>query len=141
MHRDLCQQLLADEVTACNRGRLRARLANDVLLDEDGRVVFEVETQYGRQVLTLQGDNYDAEPLGLSAIDPDTRQPLPEDRWPARLRSGLHPITQEPWYCMRGLAEYYIHPSHVSESWDQDRVARRLEVVIGHLLDRMEVPA
>lgn len=141
MHRDLCQHLLAQEVAAANRGHLRGRLAADVLLDGTTAVV-DVQAPDGRHLLALSGDNYNAEPLDLMAIDRTTREPLAEAGWPARLLFGSpHPVTQRPFCCVRGLAAYYIHPSHLEERWDRDRAGRRLDVLLGHLLDRMEVPA
>lgn len=143
MHRDLCARLLAEEVAACNRGYLRRRLGHDVELEGEGTVLVRVEVPAGaRYVLALTGDNYNAEPLSLAALDPETGEPLSEERWPTRLRFGSpHPVTKRPWSCTRGLAEYYTHFSHVKESWDADRVARRLEVLVGHLLNKMDVPS
>jgi hypothetical protein len=142
VHRELCRRLLAEEVAACNRGRLRQRLRHDVELEGDYTVVVRVDVPAGaRYVLALTGDNYNAEPLSLGVLDPETGEPLPEEGWPPRLRFGSpHPVTQRPWSCTRGLAEYYMHYSHVGESWDADRVARRLEVLVGHLLNKMDVP-
>jgi hypothetical protein len=143
MHRELCCRLLAEEVAACNRGHLRERLRHDVVLEGEGTVLVRVDVPGGAQhLLALTGDNYNAEPLSLSVIDPVTREPLPEERWPEHLRFGSpHPVTGTPWSCTRGLAEYYVHFSHVQESWDADRVRRRLEVLLGHLLSKMGVPS
>jgi hypothetical protein len=138
----LCRRLLEEEVAACNRGHLRRRLRDDVTLEGDGTVLVRVAGPDGRPyLLALTSDNYNAEPLSLSAVDPETREPLPEEGWPEFLRFGSpHPVTGCPWSCTRGLAEYYIHHSHVSESWDVDRTRRRLEVLLGHLVDKMRVP-
>src|SRR4051812_17487471 len=69
VHRAFCQRLFAEEVAACNRGPLRRRLGRDVELDGPGTVVVQVEAPAGfPHVLTLTGDNYNAEPLSLMAV-------------------------------------------------------------------------
>ena len=30
----------------------------------------------------------------------------------------LHPATQRPFICMRGVLEYHTHPSHISDPWE-----------------------
>ncbi len=143
MHRALSKALLAEEVAVGNRGRLRVRLPSDLVL-EDATVFVTVAnaTDAPLHVLTLTGDNYNAEPLHLAAVHPKTHELLSEEAWPVGLRFGSpHPVYQRPFCCLRGLADYYTHPSHLQERWDRDRPGRRLDVVVGHLLDRMGVPA
>lgn len=141
MHVALCTQLLAEEVAASNRGHLRRRLLSDLELDGT-TVLVDVQDEHGRHLLALTGNNYNTEPLSLTVVDRDTREPRPEERWPVGLRFGSpHPVTQEPFCCLRGLAEYYTHPSHLKERWDRDRAGRYLDVVLGHVLDRIRVPA
>jgi len=143
MHRELSKGLLADEVALGNRGQLRRRLGSDLVL-EDATVFVTVAdaADSALHMLALTGENYNAEPLDLTAVHPKTRGFLSEEEWPVGLRFGSpHPVHQRPFCCLRGIADYYTHPSHLQERWDRDRPGRRLDIVIGHLLDRMGVPA
>jgi hypothetical protein len=141
MHVALCMQLLGEEVTASNRGHLRGRLAADLVLDGT-TVLVDAQDAQGRHLLALTGDKYNTDPLSLAVVDRETRKPLPESSWPVGLRFGSpHPVTKKPFCCLRGVAEYYTHPSHLTERWDRDRAGRYLDVVVGHLLDKMGVPA
>jgi hypothetical protein len=143
MHQELSKALLAQEVALANRGELRRRLPSDLVL-EDATVFVTVANAADSplHMLALAGENYNAEPLHLTAVHPETRGFLSEEDWPVGLRFGSpHPVHQRPFCCLRGIADYYTHPSHLQERWDRDRPGRRLDVVIGHLLDRMGVPA
>jgi hypothetical protein len=139
MHRDLSRRLLGEEVAAGNRGDLRRRLLSDLSIHAD-TVLVDVEDANGPHLLALTSMNYNAQPLSLAVVDRGDHTPLGEGRWPVRLRFGSpHPVTGGPWCCTRGLAEYYTHFSHLQERWDRDRAGRRLDVLVGHLLDRMGV--
>jgi hypothetical protein len=139
VHRQLCEQLLREEVNFANTRPVRARLAGDVQI-EDLAVLVDV-TQQGRTYrLALSGDNYNAEPLSLSVRDIANGATLGQEGWPPSLSGGIHPVTNAPFCCIRGVAEYYIHPSHLQERWDQHRRALRVDVLVGHILDKMGAP-
>jgi hypothetical protein len=140
MHRELCHQLLAEEVATVNRGHLGKRLPEDVRL-EGTRVLVSVQADDCKFLLALDGPNYNAEPLHLHVLDEDGIEVVEEDGWPAGLRFGSpHPVLGGAWCCLRGLAQYYVHSSHCTERWDAQRPGLRLEVLLGQLLDRMKVP-
>jgi hypothetical protein len=138
MHRTLCEQLLSKELAYANGRPVRARLADDLRLDGT-TVLADVAQDGSRYRLALSGENYNAEPLALSVRDPDTDAVLDAAGWPPNLNGGIHPVTEAPFCCIRGVAEYYIHPSHLQERWDQHRGALRLDVLLAHVLDKMGV--
>ncbi len=139
MHHTLCQKLLAEEMLLANTRPVRARLADDLSLN-DLTVLVPVHHGDRAYQLALTGKNYNATPLSLAIRDPGTGQDLGQEGWPSNLSGGIHPVTQLPFCCIRGLAEYYIHPSHLAERWDQHRATHRLDVLLGHLLNKIGVP-
>ena len=48
--------------------------------------------------------------------------------------AGVHPVTGEPFACVRGTWEYYLHTSHHQERWDAHRPRLRLADLLDHLL-------
>jgi len=50
------------------------------------------------------------------------------------LAAGVHPVTGEPFACVRGTWEYYLHTSHHQERWDAHRPRLRLADLLDHLL-------
>jgi hypothetical protein len=140
MHRRLCEQLLAEEVAVANGGALRRRLIDDVRLDAT-RALVAAEARGCPMLFAFDGTNYNAEPLGLSVIDPSSHEPLPAGEWPEGLCGGEHPSLHRPFACLRGLYEYHVHFSHLQDTWDLHRYALRFDVVVGHVLNRAGVPA
>jgi len=135
VHRSLVNELIAEEV---ERARADDLLRERVRLEHEGTRVLAHARRPDRDVLlALDGPNYNAEAFALMALDPQTREPLPGPSWPPGLAfGGDHPVLVRPWSCLRGTYEYYRHPSHVAESWDQDRYGRELPTLLRHLLDK-----
>lgn len=86
--------------------------------------------------ICLNGDNYDTEPFSLTVVDSQC-QPVPQSIWPSGLAHSIHPVTNQPFACLRGLAEYFSHPSHCQESWDQHRGRIHLVDLISHILKKV----
>lgn len=87
--------------------------------------------------ICLTGDNYDTEPFSLTVIDIQS-QPVPESMWPHGLAHGtIHPVTHQPFACLQGLKEYFNHPSHSNECWDQYRGRIRLVDLVSHILNKV----
>lgn len=139
MHRSLVKALIAEEV---ERVQLDDLLRDRVQLEQRSTRVLARAGEPDREVLlTLDGPNYDAEPFQLMALDPTNEEPLAGTAWPGALAfGGDHPVLVRPWSCTRGTYEYYKHPSHVAESWDQDRHRRDLPTLLRHLLNKAGCP-
>jgi len=86
--------------------------------------------------IALDGPNYDTEPLGLSVVDL-TGVRVTRERWPNGLFHSDHPVTGQPFACLRGLAEYFAHPRHPNECWDQFRGRIHLVDLISHILSKV----
>ena len=69
--------------------------------------------------LRLLCDNWNDLPpaVSLHAADGTFLETLPVDPTGV-FNPGLHPETQRPFICMRGVREYHTHPSHVSDLWE-----------------------
>ena len=140
MHQALCRRLLERQARTVNTGPVRARLLRAVELDGT-RALVSFRTADREHLLAFDGPNYDAEPLAMQVLRPDTQESLPGPEWPAGLYFGSdHPVLGRAWTCVRGLYEYYCHPSHLTERWDQQRYALRFEILLGQLLDKAAVP-
>ena len=84
-------------------------------------------------VIVFDGHDYDAAPLSLFVADTNG-DPVDATRWPPGLNHSTHPITRRPFACLQGLAEYFLHPSHSSDSWDRYRNQIRLVHLVEHIL-------
>jgi len=132
LHPTLLHQLLDAEV-AVARNRLGQRVTG---IHRDGYVVrTPVRAPDRRQVwLSLSGLNYDAEPFSVFVADDEGATSA--DLWPTGLLAGVHPVTGQPFACVQGCAEYYIHTSHFQDRWDAVRPRIRLADLLDHLLVR-----
>jgi hypothetical protein len=131
LHPVVLADLLDDEVAAAAE-RLGNRAAG---LVHDGRHVRCPLRLAGdsRRWLSLDGQQYDGEPFRVAVCGP-VGAPLPIDGWPPGLAHSVHPVTGEPFACVRGTWEYYLHPSHHQERWDAHRPRLRLADLLDHLL-------
>lgn len=93
----------------------------------------------GRVFLELDGTGFDAEPFGLAVTEEDGTAAALE-RWPSGLAHSVHPVLGRPFACIRGCAEYYVHPSHLQEQWDTVRNALRLAELLDHALRKAGRP-
>jgi hypothetical protein len=127
------------------------------MLDQEVKVAAEQLTHFGVQLqrdgtrvhlslpeltdgtrITFDGPDYDTEPLGLSVTD-SAGMPVGVDQWPQGLVYGeLHPVTKRPFACLQGLKEYFEHPGHCGERWDQHRGQLRLIDLIRHILSKTQ---
>jgi hypothetical protein len=131
LHPVVLAELLDDEVAVAAE-RLGSRGAG---LVHDGR---HVRCSLGsvddsRRWLRLDGLRYDGEPFRVAVCGPDG-VPLPIGGWPAGLAHSVHPVTGEPFACVRGTWEYYLYPGHHQERWDAHRPRLRLADLLDHLL-------
>ncbi len=73
-------------------------------------------------------DDYDQRAPSVTFRDPWTWEPLPAHALPIgytveqgdkaqRVRLDIHPITKQPFLCLRGTREYHEHPQHTGDSW------------------------
>ncbi len=131
LHPVVLADLLDDEVAAAAE-RLKDRSAG---LVHDGRFVRCPLLPAGDSLrwLRLDGRRYDGEPFRVAVCGPGGAS-LPVERWPQGLAAGVHPVTGEPFACVRGTWEYYLHPSHHQERWDAHRPRLRLADLLDHLL-------
>ncbi len=131
LHPVVLADLLDDEVAAAAE-RLGDRATG---LVHDGRFVQCPLRPAGDFLrwLRLDGRRYDGEPFRIAVCGPDGA-PLPAGGWPQGLAAGVHPVTDEPFACVRGTWEYYLHPSHHQERWDAHRPRLRLADLLDHLL-------
>lgn len=70
-------------------------------------------------LLSFSGDALSAPPTGGPGI----------------FHQGPHPNTGRPFVCMAGAREYHTHPSHISDVWDNYRVATGYD--LGGILTRI----
>src|SRR6185369_10000865 len=98
LHPVVLADLLDDEVAAAAE-RLGDRAAG---LVHDGRFVRCPLLPAGDCLrwLRLDGRRYDGEPFRVAVCGPDGA-PLPVDGWPQGLAAGVHPVTAEPFACVR----------------------------------------
>lgn len=131
LHRLVLADLLDDEIAVAAE-RLGGRAAG---LAHDGRYVrylLRSDGDSGRW-LRLDGLRYDGEPFRVAVCGPDGTS-LPIEGWPPGLAHSVHPVTGQPFACVRGAWEYYLHPSHHQERWDVHRSRLRLADLLDHLL-------
>lgn len=129
---------LLDEELWVARARLGERLAG---IERVGSVIrLPMVSPDGRRVfLQLDGAGFDAEPFGLAITEEDGTVAALE-RWPAGLAPSAHPVLGRPFACIRGCAEYYVHPSHLQEQWDTVRSTLRLAELLDHALRKAGRP-
>jgi hypothetical protein len=131
LHPLVLADLLDDEVAAAME-RLGDRAAG---LRHDGRHVLCPLKEAGdaRRWLRLDSARYDGEPFQVGVYSPDGA-PLPPEGWPPGLLHSVHPVLGRPFACVRGTYEYYLHPGHHRERWDEHRSRLRLADLLDHLL-------
>jgi hypothetical protein len=83
---------------------------------------------------------YDVDPPSVSMVDMQGCSSLPIEAWTPGVPHSLHPVSNRPFVCAQGIAEYHTHPSHVADSWDRYRNRFRLPQTIGFLLNKAGVP-
>lgn len=125
LHPAFMKELLDDEVALAAQ-RLGDRAAG---LTHDGRyITCHLEGSTGAQVyLRLDAPAYDAEPVRVAVCDLEG-SPLPEPLWPPGLWAGDHPVTRQPFVCIRGVFEYYTHlsaPAKVQGVWTRCQLAAK----------------
>ncbi len=86
-------------------------------------------------VIAFAGSHYDAEPFGVAVID-DEHVVVAHERWPPGLSLGQHPILGRGFVCIRGTAEYHLHPSHLLDRWDIHRGKVQLVDLLSHVLNK-----
>lgn len=136
MRRTLTEQLLDEEVSLIERDLAEVsgvrvwRDATDVL------VAFDRDRSGRRAMFRLACRDFDAEAPSVAMLDPDTRAELPLDAWTPGVPHSIHPVTNQPFVCLQGVAEYHSHPSHASDSWDRYRNRFRLPQTVRRLLHK-----
>lgn len=130
LHPSLLAEMLDAEVDLAQQ-RLGER-ARD--LRHDGRfVTCSLPSPDGSPLeLRLDALRYDGEPVRVDVCG--TNGPVGPERWPAGLMHSIHPVTGLPFACIQGVYEYYIHPSHLQDSWDSIRANKRIPEILDHLL-------
>jgi len=132
----LLEQMLEDEI-----GVLRTQLGpnSPIAVDRNGSTV-HIRFTKGRDgnagVFKLDCSRFDAEPPSVSMVDAVTSSDLPLERWTPGVPHSIHPITQKPFVCLQGVAEYHSHPSHLDDSWDRYRNRFRIPQLGQRLLDK-----
>lgn len=139
MHPKLTRELLAAEVEAVRT--IDALSHRTDYLERAGSAIHVTCTPVGRAPvrLTFDGRRYDLEPLSLIVCDPDTGTPLDQAGWGALFHS-IHPVLGRPFCCIRGLLEYHLHPSHISDPWELHRATLTFPTLLGHILAKAGVP-
>jgi len=84
----------------------------------------------------LRCANYDAQPPSVAMLDPVSLAVLPIGSWTAGVPHSIHPVTQQPFVCLQGIAEYHSHPSHLDDSWDRYRNRVRIRETVFALLKK-----
>jgi len=114
--------LLDAEVRVCRRDeRLGADGIRIWRRGTDVYVAFKEDRDGQPGVFRLRCRDYDAQPPSVAMLDPESMGELPLGGWTPGVPHSVHPITHLPFVCLQGVAEYHIHPSHLSDSWDRYR--------------------
>ena len=131
LHPAVVAELLEQEAAVAREAHGR-RFASLKVIGTD--VICHINgTNQGDVVVRLDGSRDDAEPLGVSILNPDgTIAPL--DKWPGSVYHSDHPTLRRSWSCTRGCFEYHQFPGHSNESWDVYRHDIRLVSLLNHLL-------
>lgn len=128
LHAELLGELLDGEISVATQ-----RLAGRCELSRHGACIHAVLTS--GTTIRLDGERYDAEPFAVAVIN-DDHAVVPHEQWPPGLSLGVHPIVGRPFACIRGTAEYHLHPSHLDDRWDLHRGHIQLVDLLGHLLTK-----
>lgn len=141
MHPRLIGRLLDEEADAVRANDFLVRRVGGALHRDGHTLVAQCAGAGGVAFeLRFDGPRYDSDPLSLVVCDADSR-PLPGPHWPGALYFGQdHPILRRPFCCLRGLAEYHLHPSHVLDPWERSRPTLRFPTLLAHVLDKAGIP-
>ena len=94
------------------------------------------------RMIRFECSNYDFQAIQVTPVDPETRLPLPVDRWMTRNGSSfpLHPMfDNHPFLCLQGTRDFYLFPGH-GPTVDGDRWERwRPELPLKSLLAVIKV--
>lgn len=119
---------------------------NEVELIGHDFVRFRAMEPASRRHFKFQLDvrRFDLEPPRLGVLHPQTGREMPHrGSWPwlsGFTFDSLHPQTQRPWACMRGLWEYHVHYSHQNDPWDLHRNKHTLDYIVLDLLGKLSKP-
>ena len=139
MRRSLTEKLLDKEVALIESdlqgvpGVRVWREATDVL------VAFNRDRSERPGLFRLSCNRFDAEPPSVAMLDPVSRDELPLEAWTSGVPHSVHPVTNKPFVCLQGVAEYHSHPSHTSDDWDRYRNRFRLAQTVRRLLQKAGV--
>jgi hypothetical protein len=126
------------ELAKAQLGRLPAKIE----VWRDGTNIY-VSFDRGRGgksgVFRLDCWNYDTQPPSVSMVHPLSLTELPMEQWTPGVPHSIHPVTNRPFVCIQGVAEYHSHPSHVDDSWDRYRTRFRVPQAILKLLQKAGV--
>lgn len=128
LHPEILAQLLNGEVDVAAQ-----RHAGRCALSRHGACVHA--SLPTRTVIAFDGSLYDVEPFGVAVID-EGHEVLAHELWPPGLSLGQHPILGRGFLCIRGTAEYHLHPSHLLDRWDIHRGKVQLVGLLGHVLNK-----
>jgi hypothetical protein len=137
MRRDLAIRLLNGEVAVCRAdpafqldGIRIWRKGTDIF------VAFSAGTGGKPGTFRLACAEFDARPPSVAMVDSKSHAELPLEDWTPGVPHSIHPVTQRPFVCLQGIAEYHSHPSHVSDSWDRYRARFRIRETAKKLLKK-----
>jgi len=76
-----------------------------------------------RYHLVMDLDDYDVEPPRLCVVDANGSPAWTTDVMPPHPvgNTGIHPIENRMFLCVRGTRDFHSHPLHAHEPWDQLR--------------------
>lgn len=139
MRRSLTERLLDEELALILE---ETREMDGVSARREGTDLL-VQFERGRDgapgLFRLRCDRFDMAPPSLSMLDVESLEELPLERWTTGVPHSLHPVTQLPFVCLQGLAEYHTHPSHLDDSWDRYRYRYRPPQTVRRLLEKAGV--
>ena len=133
LHPALLEEMLVDEAEAA-RLRLGARVTSIELNGSDIYVKLRL-TNVAEATVRFYGACYDAEPFKVAVVTA-AGEIASNDRWPAGLGNGAHPILDRNFICIRGTYEYHCHPGHLADTWASHRLSLRLPHLLAHILRR-----
>jgi hypothetical protein len=137
MRRALASRLLDGELAVCRadpglkRDGIRIwRKGTDIFIG------FDAGTGGKAGTFRLGCADFDAQPPSVAMVDSDTHRDLPLAEWTPGVPHSIHPLTQRPFVCLQGIAEYHSHPSHATDSWDRYRARFRIRETAKKLLKK-----